>query len=144
MPDLSDAAANDFARMWDQIEDDLGFNDARMLRARPYDGQPHTDTGIRGRTEIKGITFRDLRDCFIRAVCLSNGGAHDDNMPFYREAEKGEHAALCENDLYKLKGIADPMAICQNLCCEIERLMGIFPNVPPLMPTTDDQENPNV
>lgn len=59
-------------RQWDQIETDLGFNDCNMRRDRPYNGQVHTDTGIRGATKIEGITFRDLHDAFIRAVCLAS------------------------------------------------------------------------
>lgn len=125
-----------FTKLWGIIEDELGFNDHNMRRDRPYSGQPHTDTGIRGATEIKGITFRDLRDCFIRAVLLSTGaGAIDgkDMRPLYEEACKGENATLCENDLYGFNlDRLDPLAICQNLACEVERIMGIFPNVPQL------------
>lgn len=99
-----------------------------MLRTRPYEGQPHTDHGERGKTEIKGITFRDLRDAFVRACCQS---AHP--HPHYRESEKGEEALLSENDLYVLPfDEMDPVAIAQNLSCEVEKLMGIYPNVPSL------------
>lgn len=121
-----------FARLWDQIEQDMGWHDANMERSRPYTGQVHTNTGVRGATEIRGITFRDLRDCYIRAVCLSMGANDPANMPYYNEALKGEKAALCENDLFELSGEADPVAVCQNLCCEVERIMGIYPNVPSL------------
>lgn len=119
---------NDINRLWDQIEHDLGFRDHNMQRSRPYTGQPHTDTGIRGATEVKGVTFRDLRDCYIRAFFLANGI----NMPaHYDEASKGENAALCESDLFgwDLNQI-DPIAVFQNFSCEVEKLMGIFPNVP--------------
>lgn len=123
-------------RLWDQISHDLGFNDHNMRRDRPYGGQPHTSTGGRGETEIKGVTFRDLRDCFIRAVLLSTGAEvidGKDMRPLYEEACKGEDAALCENDIYGFNlDRLDPMAICQNLSLEIERAMGIYPNVPPL------------
>lgn len=109
---------------------------ASMRRDRPYDGQPQTDEGERGRTEVKGITFRDLRDCLIRAVILSAGPADDGGLvprEKYGEAGKGERAILCENDLYGFNlDKLDPMAICQNLSCEVERIMGIFPNVKPL------------
>lgn len=129
--------SNEFAKLWDQIEHDLGFRDHNMRRDRPYTGQLHTGTGIRGATEIKGITFRDLRDCFIRAVLLSTGAKTIDGVnmrPRYEEAEKGENAVLCENDLYGFNlDRLDPMAICQNLSCEVERLMGIYPNVPQLV-----------
>lgn len=128
------AAANLMAALDAEIQK-MGA-DAGMRRDRPYDGQPHTDTGERGRTEIKGITFRDLRDCYIRAVILSAGPADDGGMiarEKYDEARKGERAILCENDLYGIDlDKLDPMAISQNLSCEVERAMGIFPNVKPL------------
>lgn len=121
---------DEIERLWDQIEHDLGFHEHNMRRDRPYNGQSHTDTGQRGSTEIRDITFRDLRDCYIRAFMLSSGHI---NKPRYDEALKGENAALCENDLYGWDlNKLDPMAVLQNLACEIERLMGIFPNVPPL------------
>ena len=121
----------EFAKLWDQVEHDLGFRDHNMQRDRPYSGQPHTGTGQRGATEVKGITFRDLRDAYIRAVLLSSFGVSPPGL--YDEANKGESAALCENDLYGWDlNQLDPMAICQNLCCEVERLMGIYPNVPEL------------
>lgn len=124
----------DFKLPWGQIEDDLGFNDHNMRRDRPYNGQPWTDTGTRGSTEIKGVTFRDLRDAFIRAILLSTGATTiggKDMRPLYLEAEKGPSATLCENDLYGFDlDKLDPMAICQNLGIEIEKLMGIYPNVP--------------
>ncbi len=117
-------------KLWEQVENDLGANDMNMDRDRPYIGQEHTMMGKRGETEIKGITFRDIRDCFIRAACLSAGEQFPE---LYEEADKGENAALCENDVYKLNwDELSPMAICQNLACEIERIMGIFPNVPSL------------
>ena len=122
-----------FERMMDQVAHDLGWHEHNMRRDRPYNGQPHTDTGERGRTEVKGVTFRDLRDCFVRAYCLAMGSAHDSNMPYYNEATKGENATLCEDDIYKLKGDADMMAVFQNFACEVEKLMGIYPNVPKLV-----------
>ena len=105
-----------------------------MLRERPYEGQPHTDHGERGKTEIRGITFRDLRDCFVRACCLSaGGGISADGDRLYEEAVKGEHAILSENDIFALPwDDMDPVAVGQNLSCEIEKLMGIYPNVPSL------------
>jgi hypothetical protein len=128
MKDINDVFAQAF--------DDLGFNDHNMERTRPYSGQLHTDHGERGRTEIRGITFRDLRDCFIRAIFLSTGAmtiSGKDMRPYYEEACKGEKAALCENDLYGWDlNQLDPIAIAQNLSCEVERIMGIFPNVPKL------------
>lgn len=123
--------------LFDKIGHELGWNDHNMQRDRPYNGQPHTDTGARGATEIKGITFRDLRDCFIRAFILShqhyaNGSSAElqPNAALRNEASKGESAALCEDDIYRLVGGVDPIAVVQNLSCEIEKVMGIYPNVP--------------
>jgi hypothetical protein len=108
--------------------------DHNMQRNRPYAGQPHTCHGQRGKTEVQGITFRDLRDCFVRACFLSAGDQHPAG---YDQASKGVNAALCENDVYDLDfNKMDPIAIAQNLCCEIERIMGIYPNIEPLQ--TDD------
>jgi hypothetical protein len=119
---------DDFNQLWGQIEHELGHNDHNMRRDRPYNGQAHTTTGERGKTEVKGVTFRDLRDCYIRAFFLANGV----NMPtHYAEADKGESAALCENDLFGWDlNQVDPVAVFQNFACEVEKMMGIFPNVP--------------
>ena len=123
-------------QLFDQIGHDLGWHDHNMRRDRPYNGQEHTATGTRGATEIKGITFRDVHDCFIRAVLLSTGAEVIDGVdmrPRYEEAKKGEGAALCEQDVYGVNlDKLDPLAICRNLSCEIERAMGIYPNVPKL------------
>lgn len=101
-----------------------------MSRSRPYDGQPHTDHGIRGATEIRGITFRDLRDAYVRAWFLASSHIHPE---LYEEARKGEAANLHEGMLFGWDiNRVDPVAVAQNLTCEIERLMGIYPNVPDL------------
>ncbi len=129
-------SAEGFKKLWERFANDLGMNDMNMDRERPYIGQEHTMMGKRGETEIKGITFRDMRDCFIRAAFLCAG---EQLRELYKEADKGEDAALCENDLYKLDwNELDPMAICQNLACEMERIMGIFPNVTSLKELGDD------
>ena len=123
-------------QLFDKIGHDLGWHDHSMRRDRPYNGQPHTFTGARGATEIKGVTFRDMRDCFVRAVLLSTGReviGGVDMRPRYEEANKGDAAVLCENDLYGFDlNQLDPMAIAQNFACEIEKAMGIYPNVPGL------------
>lgn len=119
----------DLASTIADLIDELG-SDHNMRRDRPYSGQSHTCTGIRGSTEVKGITFRDLRDCYIRAVLLS---AYHLVPELYEEATKGPDAVLCENDLFGFNlDELDPIAVVQNLCCEVERIMGIFPNVPGL------------
>lgn len=120
---MSQHPLNQLAGIIDEV---CGNHDHSMSRDRPYTGQPHTITGERGATEIRGITFRDLRDAYMRAWCLCAGL---DNPALYDEANKGERACICADDIYNLKGSIDPMAIIQNLACEIEKLMGIYPNV---------------
>lgn len=103
-----------------------------MLRQRAYEGQSHTDHGERGKTQIEGITFRDLRDCFIRACCLSAGGVDDPyGDRLYDEALKGEEALIAESDIRHLPwNEIDVVAVAQNLACEVEKIMDIFPNIP--------------
>lgn len=133
-----------------------------MRRDRPYGGQPHTDLGIRGKTEVKGVTFRDIRDCFIRAYTKSHPyyvydevnkcttlERQEPNATLIDEANKGEKAQLNGNDVYKLVGGVDPIAVSQNLTCEIEKIMGIFPNIPERMKSknlfrlSEPNESPN-
>ena len=110
----------------EMIDNATGANIGNLDRSRPYNGQSHTDIGERGKQEVHGITMRDLRDCYIRAVALSTGPG-----PLYVEADKGEDANICENDLYDLDlRHIDVIAIQQNLTCEVEKIMGIFPNIP--------------
>lgn len=96
-------------------------------RNRPYDGQPHTDNGERGKTEVKGLTFRDIRDCFIKGALLSNGV---EQPLLYERAQENTWVA---DDIYKLNwNNMDPIAVAQNMSCEMEKMMGIYPNVPKL------------
>lgn len=102
-----------------------------MYRNRLYDGQLHTDYGERGKTLIEGLTMRDMCDCYIRGWMLAAGHILPKK---YREAEKGEKAKLNTNDLFGFDlNKVDPLAAMQNMMCEVERMMGIFPNVPKLI-----------
>lgn len=91
---------------------------------RPYDGQSHTDDGERGKTRVEGLTMRDVRDCILKGFLLASG---DEELN--RRADSG---AWSINDVYKVSGDIDFIAVSQNAMCEVERMMGIFPNVPPL------------
>ena len=85
-----------------------------LVRDREYDGQPHTDTGERGRQLVTGITMRDIRDCFIIGAFKASGLSPEDYPRTIFE--------LDWNDI-------DPIAVCQNMICQIEKRMGIYPNV---------------
>lgn len=92
---------------------------AHIDPSRPYDGQPHTDEGERGKTEIRGITMRDLTDCFFRA-CYESSCLPIERWP-------GSIYDLPWHDM-------DIIAVSQNLGCNVEKAMGTYPNVPRLYP----------
>lgn len=85
---------------------------------RPYDGQPHTDQGKRGETMVKGLTMRDVFDCFVIGWLNSSMRGHlvEANACDYRDLYEGDDV--------------DPLAVGQNMMCAIEKRMGIYPNVP--------------
>lgn len=129
IPDKKASAALEVA--FADLEPDLS-----MKRDRPYIGQPHTSLGKRGQTEVRGVTFRDLRDCFIRAMCFCADPDIPTNRRILKEARKGENANLNGNAVYAVEGNIDPLAIWQNMACEIEKIMGIYPNIEPLKADT--------
>jgi len=95
-----------------------GSSAISLNRDRPYDGQSHTEVGERGKQEVSGVTMRDVSDCIVRAF-LSCGGI-DRECPI-------------RDDIYTIDlNEIDPGAVIKNTVCNIERLMGIYPNVPGL------------
>lgn len=99
-----------------QAMDPNDYATVTLGKDRPYNGQPHTDEGIRGSEQVRGLTMRDIKDCFVIGAFRSTGlsvADYPDNI--YK---------IDWNDL-------DPMAVCQNMLCAIEERMGIFPNLPP-------------
>ncbi len=102
-----------------------GSSDYRNDRERPYNGQPHTDHGARGSQEVKGLTMRDIADCFIKGLLSASHGCAEEDV--YSKVEKGTWRY---QDVYKIRlEEIDPIAVQQNMNCEIERMMGIFPNL---------------
>jgi hypothetical protein len=65
-----------------------------------------TEISARGRQEISKITMSEL------------------------------YQIIGERLQYYSSGYSDPDAFCQNVCCEVEKAMGIYPNVPKI--TEDD------
>ena len=96
------------------IQGDSAF---RMDRERPYNGQPHTDYGERGKTLVEGLTMRDISDCIVRGF-LDSGGIETENP--------------IRDDIYKIDTHIDYGSVIQNSMCWIEKYMGIYPNVPEL------------
>lgn len=122
------------------MDDQDGFNDflenafrecegssaVSMSKDRSYDGQAHTDSGKRGQTLVAGLTMRDIIDCYIRALVLASDYRIDANLDLQRKLKEG---SLIWDNVYELEGDNDPIAVAQNMTCEIERMMGIFPNI---------------
>ncbi len=102
-----------------------GLSDHTTHPDRSFCGQRHTMQGERGKTEVKGIRFRDLADCIVRAFVCATPGVSDELR------ERADDRTLNYNDLFTLDTTEmDPLALVQNIGCEVERAMGIFPNVP--------------
>lgn len=116
-------------RVFDSCDGETAF---RSDPRRAYDGQPHTDNGERGKTLVEGLTMRDIADCLIRAYFHSA----DPDDPARKSEEQLLAFDYTANDVYALDfDKMDPIAIQQNLTCEIERAMGIFPNLPGRRPS---------
>jgi hypothetical protein len=88
--------------------DHFNFHDRGIDRNPDYSkGQPHTDYGERGSSEVNGIKFSDL----FQAVSVAIKESCTDEQEF---------------DELKI----DPESVSQNVTCNVEKLMGIYPNVP--------------
>lgn len=81
-------------------------------RNRPYNGQRHTDNGERGTQEVSGVTMRDIADC-LRIALFESCGSPENVKSVY------------DLDI----GKCDAIAIEQNLTCNIEKMMNIYPNI---------------
>lgn len=100
-------------------------------RERPYDGQPHTTEGIRGAKIVEGLTMRDIRDCYVKGALRASG---DDEL-----LNLAENNDWLQDDIYRIDwSQVDPIAVAQNMGVEIEKMMGIFPNIPDLKFSMDD------
>lgn len=133
------------------LNTDGSSSDYDNSRNRPYNGQPWTDNGIRGKQEVRGLTMRDIKDCLIQALLVSSPNIELAKKVFEisKDPDIGigtEYAAKGTwrtQDVYKIDfNDVSPIAIAQNLTCFIEHYMGIYPNLDlEGMPTTDDLMN---
>ena len=114
-----------------------GSSDYRNDRERPYNGQPHTCHGERGKQEISGITMRDMHDCIVQGFLDASGNTElqhktvERNKKFIGTPYENKNDWR-DQDVYKIECDFDPIAVIQNALCHIENMMGIFPNVPEL------------
>ncbi len=95
-------------------------DEAPLDRNRPYQCQQPR----RHQVLVEGLTMRDVADCFARGILLCTG---IDQPELYDKVMDG---TCCHDDLYKVDfEKIDPVAALQNAGCEIEKMMGIYPNV---------------
>lgn len=131
-PDSDDFAEQFAFELWSVG----GSSDYDNSRERPYNGQPHTDHGERGKVEVRGLTMRDVADCIVQGFLQSSGNLHLQKKAFERTrefigTEHADNGTWRYSDLYKIDlGGIDPQAVIQNAMCQIEHYMGIYPNVP--------------
>ena len=106
-----------------------------LLNKVAHEGQPHTILGARGQ---QMMTLKDIQiaECFLRGML--------DGATYYNLDEKGELTNNIRSEfleyhhlidlIYKVKWLTDfdPVAIVQNASCHMEKVLGIFPNVPGL------------
>ena len=103
------------------------FADQTTDPDRPFTGHPHTDNGERGKTEVRGICFRDLADCVVKALVDAAPDASDELRA------RADDGTLLWNDVYGLDlSEVNSISIVQNVSCRVEKMMGIYPNLPPL------------
>ena len=101
-----------------------GSSALSLERNRPYDAQPHTDQGVRGKQLVYGLTMRDIADCMVLGFLDAAGIQRE--LPIH-------------DDIYTIDlDNIDPGAVIQNAMCHVEKMMGIYPNVPKLKEQQDD------
>ena len=130
------------------LNTDGSSSDYRNDKERPYNGQPWTNGGVRGKQEVKGLTIRDIQDCLIQAMLRSsvNDGLSDKVFEISNDSDIGKGTKYAakgtwrKQDVYKIDfNKVDLIAVAQNLTCFIEHYMGIYPNVNiEGIPTTDE------
>jgi len=94
-----------------------------MSRRRPHTGEKGRYGLPRSSVTVSGLNVRDIQDALIRAACACG---HDPDM--VESAKEGENAALHRNSLFLLYDL-DMAAVHDALGDELEKLMGIYPNL---------------
>jgi hypothetical protein len=108
-----------------------GSSAYRNDRERPYNGQPQTDHGERGKTEVRGLTIRDISDCFVQGFLAASGVSElaDKTISLDTDDASYKKGDWRYEDVYKIKTDINPQAVIGMAMCFIEKYMGVFPNV---------------
>lgn len=123
-------------------EEEKSFEE--ILNEFSHAPQPHTILGQRGQ-QVMTLKEIQIAECFLRGML--------DGATYYNLDESGEltKAIPTENleyhhliDLiFKVKWLKDfdPVAIVQCAGCHLEKVLGIFPNIPKLEPPAKEGVN---
>jgi hypothetical protein len=104
--------------------------------------QPHTILGERGQYEVK-LKVIQICECFMRGFISGEtdyghmGSQTDGCLPVEKLGYHQLIDLLYENKKLKWFATVDPMAVIQNGSCYMEKVLGIFPNVPMLKSRTE-------
>lgn len=106
-----------------------------LLNHVAHTPQPHTILGQRGQ-QVMTLKEIQIAECFLRGML--DGGTHynldkNDNLTNATPAENLEYHHLIDL-IYKVawREDFDPVAIIQCAGCHLEKVLGIYPNVPKL------------
>lgn len=96
-----------------------------MSRRRPHSGEKGRYGLPRTSVAVSGLNVRDIQDVFIRAVARCTK-----DQDLIENAEQGENGTLHRNHLFTINADdLDLAAVHDAIGEELEKLMGIFPNV---------------
>lgn len=96
-------------------------------------GSKFFSTTERTMDEENEASFRDLYDCLVRALCHCCYDQMSDAQKEQLEQDEFNISDIFNFDL----NAADPIAILQTLCVEVEKTLGIYPDVPKLIAETE-------
>lgn len=96
-----------------------------MSRLRPHTGEQGRFHMPRSATWVNGLNIRDIQDAYVRAVCRCST-----DQDLIENAARGVAATLHANHLFMIDpDKLDLLEVQRALGEELERLLGIFPNV---------------
>lgn len=121
----------------DAIEACAGSKESRQRndRSRPYDGQPWTAQGVRGKKIVQGLTMRDLLDCMVQGLLVSDPDAGASKKvteisPDFSGTKYAADGTWTYEDVHEVDmSRVDPIVAFSNALLFVEHMMGIFPNL---------------
>lgn len=123
----------DEMKFTDAEGNDISFGE--MLDDVIHQPQPHTILGKRGQQIIK-LKNIELCECFLRGM-LDGGTKYDGKLP----TEKMNYHHMIDL-VFEVEWLVDfdPVAIMQSASCHMEKVLGIYPNVPKLHTPPAEQQ----